>query len=230
MHPLDVFIGYDKTEPVAYHTCCESIITNSSRPVRITPLYLPQIKLAMPSFQSDYPPSNGFVYSRFLVPYMMQNAGKAIYLDGDMVVEGDIAELFDMPMLNVGVAVVKHDYQTSAAVKYRNAVNRDYPRKNWSSVILWNCAWYPHRLLTPSLVAASTGEYLHRFGWLTDDAIGDLPKEWNVLAGEPGQTDKPPKLIHYTLGTPCFAQYEVGPMSARWHHYRNESTRCIEFS
>jgi hypothetical protein len=112
--------------------------------------------------------------------------------------------------------VVKHDYRTKAAVKYLGNRNEDYPRKNWSSVILWNCSHPANRLLTPSFIQQQPGSFLHRFSWLDDSLIGELPREWNWLAIE--YPDNPAAcLIHYTLGTPCFRDYADGPMADRWH-------------
>lgn len=224
---LNIFVGYDKAEPVAYHTCCESIISNSSEPVSITPLYLPQLRTKTPTYKDGYPPSNGFIFSRFLVPHLMRYSGVALFIDGDMVVEGDVAELFKLDMANLGVRVVKHDYKTTAGTKYLGAKNEDYPCKNWSSVILWNCGYFPHRILEPKFLEESTGEYLHRFKWLGHTEIGELPKEWNVLADEPNQATDP-KLIHYTLGTPCFSEYAKCQYSDRWHKYHYDTNNSLQ--
>lgn len=223
---LDVFIGYDKAEPVAYHTCCESLISNSSQPLRITPLWKEQLNFQNPRTQEGYPPSNGFIFSRFLVPFLMGFKETAVFLDGDMVVNGDISELFDLPKANKGVYVVKHDYKTTQTQKYLKSVNLDYPRKNWSSVIVWNCGFYPHKFLTPENIRGCTGEYLHRFQWLNDDEIGELPKSWNVLSGEPNQEKAERKLIHYTLGTPCFNEHKFDEYAEEWHGYHNSMNHC----
>ena len=229
VEPLKVFIGYDKAEPVAYHACCESLISNSSSPVSITPLYLPQLKFQTPDHKHGYKPSNGFIFSRFLVPHLCGYKGKAVFLDGDMIVKGDIVELFDMDMGGLGVRVVKHDYKTSVSEKYLGAVNQDYPRKNWSSVILWNNDYFPNRRLFPNKIENSTGEFLHRFQWLNDDEIGDLPKGWNVLADEPNQAPyNEAKLIHYTLGTPCFNEYKHSQYSDDWHRVHEDMNSCIQ--
>jgi lipopolysaccharide biosynthesis glycosyltransferase len=228
MKPLKVFIGYDKAEPVAYHVCAESIISNSSVPVSITPLYMPQLQnFKTPKHQQGYKPSNGFIFSRFLTPYLSNYRDKALFVDGDMVVKGDVAELFEMDMSGLGVRVVKHDYRTTANKKYLGSVNLDYPRKNWSSVILWNNWFAPNSVLTPEYVGNQTGEHLHRFGWLTDEQIGDLPKGWNVLADEPNQAPyNEAKLIHYTLGTCCFDDYRHCQYADDWHRYHEDMNFC----
>lgn len=235
MEPLKVFIGYDKAEPVAYHACAESIISNSSVPVSITPLYLPQLsQFRTPAHKDGYKPSNGFIFSRFLTPYLSGFKGKAVFVDGDMIVKGDVAELFDdalYPMAGLGVRVVKHDYKTTAPRKYLGAVNEDYPRKNWSSVILFNNEFFPNRKLTPEFVSQSTGEFLHRFQWLEDDQIGDLDKGWNVLADEPNQAPyNEAKLIHFTIGTPCFNEYQYCQYADDWHRVKDEMNSCLQIS
>jgi lipopolysaccharide biosynthesis glycosyltransferase len=228
MRPFQIYIGYDKAEPVAYHTCVESILDNSSIPVSITPLYQPTLKeFVLPKHLDGYKPSNGFIFTRFLVPYLSNYRGVSLFLDGDMVVTGDIAELADEPMGYYGVKVVKHDYKTTANQKYLGAVNLDYPRKNWSSVILFNCGFYPNNYLTPETVGAASGEYLHQFKWLKDKQIGELPKGWNVLADEPNQATDP-KLIHYTLGTPCFNEYKNCQYAETWHEYRQAVNSCYQ--
>jgi lipopolysaccharide biosynthesis glycosyltransferase len=160
--------------------------------------------------------SNEFVYSRFLVPHLMDYNGWAIFIDGDMILQDDISNLWNLRDNSKAVMLVKHDYKTKMPIKYFGAKNEDYPRKNWSSVILWNCSHPAHKTLSPEFVQSSTGQYLHRFSWLTDNDIGELPVEWNWLADEYGVNNNA-KLIHYTLGTPCFEEFADTPMSEYWH-------------
>jgi lipopolysaccharide biosynthesis glycosyltransferase len=160
--------------------------------------------------------SNDFIYSRFLVPYLCGWSGHAIFLDGDMVVNSDITELWAMRSSWYAAQVVKHDYKTKVPRKYLGNKNEDYPKKNWSSVILWNCGHYGNRMLTPDHVQKQTGAHLHRFEWLQEERVGELPKEWNWLATEYPDNDQA-KLIHYTLGTPCFPEYKSAPMAEHWH-------------
>jgi len=159
------------------------------------------------------------------VPYLMEYTGHAIFIDGDMIVRGDIAELWNLRNEYKDVQVVKHDYKTCMPVKYLGAKNEDYPRKNWSSVILWNCASFPNRRLTPEFVQHSTGSELHRFSWLDDERIGELPKEWNWLPDEYGPNPDA-KLLHYTLGTPCFHEFADTPQGSEWHKERILTEYC----
>jgi hypothetical protein len=123
------------------------------------------------------------------------------------------------------VMVVKHDYKTRRTEKYMGAKNEDYPRKNWSSVILWNCNSWPNRKLTPEFVQSQPGSYLHRFSWLDDSRIGELPKEWNWLPDELG-ANADAKLLHYTLGTPCFSEFANTPQADEWHRERILTEYC----
>jgi len=222
MKPIPIFVGYDPREAIAYHTCVNSIIRNSSQPVAIVPVAL---NLFQDYSETHTDGSNHFIYTRFLVPHLMQYIGWAIFIDGDMIVRGDIAELWNLRELDKDVMVVKHDYKTRMTEKYLGAKNEDYPRKNWSSVILWNCNSYPNRKLTSEFVQKATGAELHRFSWLEDKRIGELPKEWNWLPDEYGPNSDA-KLLHYTLGTPCFHEFADTPQGNEWHRERMLTDYC----
>lgn len=223
---IPIFIGYDTKEPVAFHVCSNSVIRHSLLPVSITPLALNTLK-QYNEIHTDG--SNQFVYTRFLVPSLMNYQGWAIYIDGDMVVRNDIGSLLSFCDESKAVMVVKHQYKTKASTKYLGSKNEDYPRKNWSSVILWNCGHPSNMALTPKTVSASTGQQLHQFGWLTDDKIGELPIEWNWLADEYGD-NADANLIHYTLGTPCFSDYANSPMSDVWHNEHFLTNYCQQIN
>ena len=222
MTPIPVFVGYDPREAIAYHTCVNSIIRHASQPVAIIPIAL---NLFQDYKETHTDGSNHFIYTRFLVPHLMGFKGWAIFIDGDMIIRGDIVELWNLRELDKDVMVVKHDYQTCMPVKYLGAKNEDYPRKNWSSVILWNCNSFPNRQLTPEFVQTSSGSFLHRFAWLDDSRIGELPPEWNWLPDEYGPNLNA-KLLHYTLGAPCFQEFADTPQGNEWHRERILTEYC----
>jgi lipopolysaccharide biosynthesis glycosyltransferase len=224
MKPIPIFVGYDPREAVAYHTCANSIIRHASQSVAIVPLAL---NLFDDYKETHTDGSNHFIYSRFLVPHLMEYTGHAIFIDGDMIVRDDIVELWEQRDVTKDVQVVKHDYRTRMAEKYLGAPNEDYPRKNWSSVILWNCNSFPNRRLTPDFVQQSTGSFLHRFTWLDDERIGELPREWNWLPDEYGPNPDA-KLLHYTLGTPCFHEFATTPMADEWHREHLLADYCLQ--
>ncbi len=209
---VKIYIGFDQREAVAYHTFVQSLIENASIPLDITPLAVRNLKGYEEKHEDK---SNDFVYSRFLTPFLNDFKGWAIFADGDMICQADIKELLDLRDDSKALQVVKHDYKTKAYQKYLGNINQDYPRKNWSSVILWNCAHPKHKILTPDFIANQPGKYLHRFSWLEDSEIGELPKEWNWLATEYPNNEQA-NIIHYTLGAPCFKDYRNTEMSDIW--------------
>lgn len=220
--PIPIFIGYDPREAIAFHVCVNSIIRQASEPVSIMPLAL---NLFNDYKETHTDGSNHFIYSRFLVPHLMNYQGHAIFMDGDMIVRGDIAELWAQRDATKDVQVVKHDYKTRMPVKYLGAKNENYPRKNWSSVILWNCGSHTNAQLTPEFVQTATGAQLHRFTWIDDNRIGELAREWNWLPDEYGE-NLDAKLLHYTLGTPCFHEFATTPQGAEWHQERILTEYC----
>jgi lipopolysaccharide biosynthesis glycosyltransferase len=211
---LKIFVGFDgKVEPVAYHTFCQSVIEKASIPVSFTPLALNTL--------SDYKEthtdgSNAFIYSRFLVPYLCGFKGMALFVDGDMICRTDIAEILWEHDQDEAVKVVKHYYQTKHPIKYLGSKNEDYPKKNWSSVMLWNCSHHLNKQLTPKFVMENKGKYLHRFEWLKhEDQVGKLDAAWNWLETE-YEYNLDAKLIHHTLGTPCFKDYQSTDYAQEW--------------
>jgi len=94
---------------------------------------------------------------------------------------------------------------------------------------LWNCGHKKHKKLTPEFVANQTGKFLHRFSWLDDEDIGELPIEWNWLTIE-YEDNTNAKIIHYTLGTPCFKNYKNTALSDIWYKYYHRLNSGMEES
>ncbi len=209
---VDIVVGFDPREAVAYHTFTQSVIEKSTVPTRFLPLNISSLSNYRELHNDG---SNEFIYSRFLVPFLMNFENWAIYADGDMVCLEDIKKLWDLRDKKYAIQVVKHDYKTKIRNKYWGNKNEDYPRKNWSSLILWNCNHPSHKILTPEFVEKQTGAFLHRFSWINDDEIGEIEKEWNWLAIEYKEKENI-NLIHYTIGTPCFKEYENTSLSSYW--------------
>lgn len=214
MEMIRLFVGHDSREKVAYSVFCESVIDRCTLPVSIVPLSLKTLENVYDENHSDG--SNAFIYSRFLVPHLCDYSGWAIFADGDMLCLDDLAELWEQRDYHTAVQVVKHDYKTKHPMKYLGAKNENYPRKNWSSLILWNCGHPANMRLSPQFVDEQNGAYLHRFAWLDDKLIGGIHQNWNWLVDE---YDFNPyaKLVHFTLGTPCFSGYEGGEYARRWY-------------
>lgn len=212
---MRIYVGYDEREASAYHTFCNSVIRTAKAPLHFSPLAPNLMNLGK---ESDG--SNSFTYTRFLVPHLNEYKGWALFADGDMICKADIAELFACADDSKAVMVVKHDYKTKFPRKYLGSKNEDYPRKNWSSVILWNCNHEKNKQLTPEYIRNATPQHLHRFEWLDDEDIGDLKMCWNWLALEQPYNPSA-KLIHYTVGIPAFPEYADLDHSDEWHEEVN---------
>lgn len=226
---IPIYVGFDTRERAAYHVFSQSVVENSSEPVSLNPLALHQLREKYVETHKDG--SNAFIYSRFLVPFMENYSGWAIFADGDMVCLGDIADLWRMRDETKAVMVAKHSYSTKHKRKYigtsMETHNADYPRKNWSSVILWNCGHPSNATLTPGYVMDAKGSQLHRFEHLKDNEIGEIPLEWNWLVGEYEPNERA-KLLHYTLGVPGIRHYADVPQSHEWLQARCDMNHIDE--
>lgn len=214
MDSLDLYVGYDPREAIVYHVFCQSVLEHTTMPVRFTALHEKALR-----FDGQQDGTNAFIYSRYLVPELAHFKGWAIFADGDMVAVEDLQELWSLRDDRYAVMCVKHDYKTKHARKYKGTPlendNLDYPRKNWSSLVLWNCGHPSNRILTKDFVAEAGGKFLHRFEWLRDEEIGELPSSWNHLVLEYENNNA--KLLHHTLGTPAFKHYSASDLN--WHRY-----------
>jgi len=203
---------------VAYHVLSHSILRNSSQPVSITPLAKQHMKSFYSRERSSIE-STDFSFTRFLVPYLSDYSGWSIFMDCDMLMTGDIAELWSMRDANYAVMCVKHDYVARDDVKFLGSIQTKYEKKNWSSVMLFNNA--SCTVLTPEVVAQESGLFLHQYKWLSNDGqIGGLPTTWNYLVGEMTMPTTP-KLIHYTLGGPYFDSYRECEYANLWFAERD---------
>ncbi len=215
---LKIFIGYDSREPIAYHVLSHSIIQRATRPVSITPLIQDQLR-GIGAYTRERCPteSTDFSLTRFLVPYLSDYEGISLFLDCDMLCLDDIADLEFEAAKSViledsrAVWVCKHDYTPLGADKFLGQKQTAYPRKNWSSLMLFDNA--KCKSLTPDYVNTASGLDLHRFNWMPDEQIGCLPLEWNWLVGE--YPDREAKMLHYTLGGPWFPDCK-STMDAPW--------------
>jgi hypothetical protein len=205
---MKIFIGYDIREDIAFQVCEYSILKHQPT-AEVIALKQKDLREAGTYTRSIDPlSSTEFTFTRFLVPYLADYKGWALFIDCDFVFVDDVKKLFDQADDKYAVMVVQHDYTPKEGLKMDGCKQLSYPRKNWSSAILWNCGHPANRQIDPDIVNTQTGQYLHRFQWLTDSEIGHLSPEWNWLAGwysEP--QDGSPKAIHYTEGGPWFKEY-----------------------
>ena len=210
---LDVYIGFDRQEIVAYHVLCQSILEQTSRPVRFTPINLASLKAVFDRPQVALQ-STEFSFSRFLTPYLSGYAGWSLFMDCDMLARADFAELFALRDDRYAVMVCQHDYTPRDTVKFLEHTQTKYAKKNWSSVMLLNNARC--RALTPRYVEEASGLQLHQFHWLGDEAeMGSLPLEWNWLVGEYDPNPEA-RIAHFTRGGPYFPDYADCDYADEW--------------
>ena len=209
---IPIFIGYDSKVKIAYHVLSESILRNSSTPVTISPINLNNLKNIYTRKQ-DLLASTEFSFSRFLVPYLMNYNGWAIFMDSDMVMLSDITELWDLKNEKYALQVCKHDYTPNSKNKFLGNNQTIYAKKNWSSLMLMDCS--KCKTLTPEYVNTKSGLELHQFKWLDENLIGSIPLEWNWLVGEyPYKKDV--HNIHFTEGGPYFKDYKNTEYANEW--------------
>jgi hypothetical protein len=215
---LKIFVGWDPREDIAWKVCRHSILrrTNPNK-VSITPLIQSVLRAeGLYNRPIDTKAATEFSLTRFLTPYLAGDGGYAIFVDCDFLFLTDITEVLKEIDPSKAVSVVKHDYQPSETMKMDGCIQHAYPRKNWSSFIVFNCAHPAVRLLTPAVVNSADPAYLHRFGWLADSQIGRIDKGWNYLEGwYPSQYENL-KAVHYTLGGPWFEDKQECDFAEEW--------------
>jgi len=220
---LTVYIGWDSREPIAADVCRHSILEHSSIPVNIVMLKQEELRNTGLYWRDvDKLASTEFTFTRFLVPELNNFEGTAIFMDSDMVLTTDIAELIADVDPKKAVSCVQHDYTPPEGVKMDGQQQLAYPRKNWSSMVVWNCAHTDNKKVTKELVnnPEITGAYLHRFSWLSDKDIGLLGPQWNWLVGWYVEgRDGTPSLLHYTEGGPWFPNHTDCQYADVWNKY-----------
>lgn len=232
---MEIYIGWDSREKVAYDVCKKSIEHNTHSKVSIIPLCHKQLRkqgwFTRPWLTNAYtgnmtdmvdgrPFSTEFSHTRFLVPALMQYKGWALFMDSDMVWDADIKHLFSLCDDRYAVMCVKHNHKPLEAEKMDGVPQTSYYRKNWSSFILWNCGHPANKGLTPEMVSTRPGSWLHSFAWLEDMHIGNLPYDYNWIQGV-SPSNGVPKVIHYTEGGPWFDGYkDVIHANVWWKYYR----------
>ncbi len=221
---IRIYIGFDPVETASYHVLAHSILARSFEPVTIAPLMLSQLNGVMTRPRHELQ-STDFSFSRFLVPHLCDYQGWALFMDCDMLVLDDMAELWKLRDDQYAVQVVKHDHVPEEETKFLGQAQTKYEKKNWSSVMLFNNA--KCTALTPDYVNTATGLDLHRFNWLgNDDLIGEIPHRWNHLVGY----DKTVPVaevsnLHYTIGGPYFDDYKDTDYAAEWFAERDAMLR-----
>lgn len=226
--PYRVFLGFDPNEMRAHNVATTSLLERSNRD-QLQVNRLCRITLQgqytrpttrMPNGQlfdelSGAPMSTEHAIARFFVPYLCGYQGWALFTDGDVLFREDVRHLFDLADDRYAIQVVQHRPLLEEGQKKAGQIQQAYPRKNWSSVMLWNCQHPANIALTTDVCNIWPGRELHAFTWLDDELIGVLPERWNYLVGvNPIQPD--PAIVHYTLGTPDTAGCEDVHFADEW--------------
>jgi lipopolysaccharide biosynthesis glycosyltransferase len=223
-----IWIGFDPREADAFAVARNSTLRRLTAPIPVHGLMLADLQArglyTRPTERrggqlwdviSDAPCSTEFSITRFIVPYLCGFQGFAVFMDCDVLARCSLARLFELADPTKAVQVVKHDHQPAQSVKMDGQIQTAYPRKNWSSVVLWNCAHPANRFLVPDNVNALTGRELHGFTWIRDEDIGELPVEWNWLAGHSDPAINP-RIVHFTDGIPSMDGYSDAPYADEW--------------
>ena len=210
---IRVFIGYDRREDAAFSVLSHSIQRLASEPVSITPVMLSQLRGVFGRPENPLQ-STEFSFSRFLTPWLCDYRGWAIFMDNDMLARDDVAKLWRLRDESFAVQVVKHHHVPTEDTKFLGKAQTRYEKKNWSSVMLMNCARCT--ALTPEYVNKASGLELHQFKWLEGDhLIGGLPHGWNHLVDyDPYDPDA--SIVHFTAGGPYFEEYQDCDYAGDW--------------
>ena len=234
MNPVDmqVFVGFDPREIAAYQVCVQSLLERcGGAPPEMRPLLEPHLRATglyrrvherrdgrLWDRISEAPMSTEFALTRFVVP-QLADAPWAVYCDCDFLWRADIAGLRALADPRYAVMVVPHAHAVEASVKMDGQVQLSYRRKNWSSLMLWNCRHPAHAMLA-ELVNCWPGRRLHGFDWLDDASIGFLPESWNWLEGHSSPAIDP-HAVHFTRGTPDLPGYHDVPHADEWRAVRS---------
>ncbi|KAK9095655.1 hypothetical protein Scep_027124 [Stephania cephalantha] len=232
-----IFVGYDSREDIAYQVCRHSILKRASVPVEVIPIKQQDLRAAGLYWRErGTTESTEFSFTRFLTPYLSNFQGWAMFVDCDFLYLSDVKELTELIDDKYAIMCVHHDYTPKENTKMDGVIQTSYPRKNWSSMVIYNCGHPKNKILTPQLVSSQTGAFLHRFMWLNDDEIGSVPFAWNFLVGhnEVDVSDPRtlPKAIHYTSGGPWFESWKDCEFALEWisemEEYKRDQARDQE--
>jgi lipopolysaccharide biosynthesis glycosyltransferase len=221
---INIFIGYDAKEDIAYRVCKYSILKRASKKLKVMSLKLEELTArGLYTRTLDPLASTQFTYSRFLVPKLMDYNGWAIFCDCDFIFFEDVANLISNLDETKAVYCVKHDYTPKEKHKMDGKKQTIYPRKNWSSLIVFNCSHPSTRNLSVEIVNNESGAFLHQFKWCKDNEIGSLDERWNWLEGWTSKHNQlKPYAVHYTRGGPWFSEWQDVEFANEWTVERDE--------
>jgi lipopolysaccharide biosynthesis glycosyltransferase len=222
MEKINIFIGLDEPHKIAYDVCKYSIETNNKKyKLKIQPINYNTITEY--NRKKDEFESTQFSFARFFAPYLCEYKGISIFCDGDFLFLNSIDELIDLYDSEYAVMCCKHDYVPANQIKMGNKKQSIFPKKNWSSLMIFNNEHPKIKTLNPLTLNNQSGGFLHQFKYLDDVEIGSLPLQWNWLVdyySEP--KDGTPKALHFTDGGPWLEQYKKCEYSNLWFDFKNK--------
>ncbi len=229
---INIFIGYDTRERVAANILQDSLLVNSSLPISITNLITSQLENKKLYYRKrETKQSTDFSFTRFLVPYLMNYQGWAIFMDCDMLCRADISKLWEQRDEAYSVMCVKHNHIPNESKKFLNEIQSSYEKKNWSSLMMFNCK--KCKKLDLNYVNQQSGLNLHRFKWLeNDNEIGEISGGWNHLVDvESNEKAEESPLLHWTLGGPWFESQSTmgGKLAALWFKARYQAMKFYDY-
>lgn len=218
-----IFVGYDSREDIAWEVCRHSLLRHADDDLTVIPIrQQPLRELGLYTRPFDSRSSTEFSITRFLTPYLAAQPGWVAFCDCDFLFTVDIRQAFEALDPSKAVYCVQHDYTPAHSIKMDGKQQTVYPRKNWSSFMLFNCDHPDVRALSPAIVNSADPAYLHRFQWVRDPhAIGALELDWNFLVGEYARPEKTPRVLHYTVGGPWFEDWRDCDFADLWLHERD---------
>ena len=211
---MRIYIGHDRNFPQATKVCRKSIEDHSEKgehDIR----YLDKKDLERigaynrPQIANE---STEFSFTRFYVPMLSHYKGVSLFCDNDFVWKCNPSEVLQY-LRKKKVSVVKHKLDFIHGTKMNGVVNKSYPRKNWSSLMLFDNEKCKN--LTQDYLDKATPADLHQFAWAKDNEIGRIPLKYNHLVGY-YKKHKYIKAIHYTQGGPWFDEYKNSELSEEW--------------
>ena len=217
----NLYIGYDSSQNDAYSVCKYSIEKKSN--ININKLDLNELKSKNIYFREDNTGSTEFTYTRFLVPYLNNYKGWALFCDSDFLWFCDPIEIFHEYINDkYSVLCVKHDYlNCNGNTKMDGKKQEWYPKKNWSSLMLFNCN-HPDIINNLNLenINTKSPQWLHRMEWTSEENIGEIDKKYNYLINY--YFDNNFKALHYTDGGPWHENYKNCEFATEWNNFYNE--------
>ena len=214
---IKIYIGYDSRHPIASKVC-EYSLRKHSKDLDIELLKLSDLDQLYWREYKDQ--STEFTYTRFLVPYLQDYNGWALFCDNDFLFLKDVTKIFKYADDKYAVMCCQHDYTPRAITKMLGKKQIPYKRKNWSSLMLINCGHPSVKKLDLSTVSEQSGKYLHQFEWLKPHEIGSIPRHWNWLVNWYKETDEDkPSALHFTEGGPWIVDSEYKDL---WLKYKKQ--------